>query len=186
MKCYQLCKSIIKDIIDYVRDVELAYYDGYFLKLRKVIMSSISVPLVNISIDYRVSDGACAPERMSSGAAAFDLTAYTRTVDLEHKLVTYDSGVAFSIPKGMCGDLMARSNACKKRMFLLNGVGLIDSDFRGTVKAVFKYEDINLIYAVGQRIAQISFRFCPVVTLNEVSELDVTDRDAGSYGSTGL
>jgi dUTP pyrophosphatase len=68
-------------------------------------------------------------------------------------------------------------------LFLKNGVGIIDSDYRGTVK--FRFSKLgNEIYNVGDKIGQIIFVpiYCP--ELKVVDELSYTKRGTGGFGST--
>ena len=69
---------------------------------------------------------------------------------------------------------------------MANGVGVIDSDYRGELKAaLFNSSDTDYIIHNGDRIAQLMV--LPVVqpTLHLVEELDETARGEGGFGSTG-
>ena len=83
--------------------------------------------------------------------------------------------------------MFARSGlGIKKGVCLSNGVGVIDSDYRGEIGVGL----VNLgsePYTVqpGDRIAQLMV--VPVVqpTVTVAEDLDETDRGAGGFGSTG-
>ena len=47
---------------------------------------------------------------------------------------TIDLGIRVAIPDGYYGQLTLRSSAGKKGLIIPNGVGIIDSDYRGTLK----------------------------------------------------
>lgn len=129
----------------------------------------------------RVAEDSIPPMRMSSGAAGFDLTASSKHVST--KFITYDTGIAFQIPEGYVGLVFPRSSVYKKGLALSNSVGVIDSDYRGTVKLKFRRVAAG-DYDVGDRIGQIVFM--PILTeLSEVGELEGTDRGEGGFGSTG-
>jgi dUTP pyrophosphatase len=70
---------------------------------------------------------------------------------------------------------------------LANSVGVADSDFRGEI--IIKLTAIDLYPSYypgpGDRIAQLVVVPCPQLEVEEVSELDETDRGAGGFGSTG-
>lgn len=97
------------------------------------------------------------------------------------------TGLKIAIPDGCCGLLLGRSGlALKNGICLANGVGLIDSDYRGELGVIlqnnggepFKVED-------GMRIAQlviIPYQQMTVV----VGSLNTTDRGEGGFGSTGV
>jgi dUTP pyrophosphatase len=70
-------------------------------------------------------------------------------------------------------------------MTLTNCVGVIDSDYRGEITAVFAGGDIRTEYKVGDRICQLIIMPYPVVEFIEAKELSDTARGTGGYGSTG-
>ena len=130
------------------------------------------------------------PKFATAGAACMDLCA---CIDAP---VTLEAGVRVLIPTGIAIALpsadyvalvFARSGlGIKQGVCLSNGVGVIDSDYRGEIGVGL----VNLgqsAYTVqpGDRIAQLMVT--PVVqpTVVQVSALDDTDRGAGGFGSTG-
>ena len=83
--------------------------------------------------------------------------------------------------------VFARSGlGIKKGICLSNGVGVIDSDYRGEIGVgLVNLSDEAYTVMPGDRIAQLMV--VPVVcpTLSFVDELDDTARGAGGFGSTG-
>ena len=97
------------------------------------------------------------------------------------------TGLKIAIPDGCCGLLLGRSGlALKHGICLANGVGLIDSDYRGELGVIlqnnggksFKVED-------GMRIAQLVIVQYQQ-TRFEQDSLDDTIRGQGGFGSTGV
>lgn len=97
------------------------------------------------------------------------------------------TGLKIAIPDGCCGLLLGRSGlALKHGICLANGVGLIDSDYRGELGVVlqnnggepFKVKD-------GMRIAQLVIVQYQQ-TRFEQDSLDATIRGEGGFGSTGV
>ncbi len=129
------------------------------------------------------------PTYATEGAAAFDLTAAIDTpLTLavgERKLIP--TGIAVSIPEHTVAILSARSGlSSKKGITAVNGIGVIDSDYRGEIF----FSAINLgseAYTIspGERVAQLMI--LPVIhaALTEVDTLDETERGEGGFGSTG-
>ena len=130
------------------------------------------------------------PKFATAGAACMDLCA---CIDAP---VTLEAGARALIPTGIAIALpsadyvalvFARSGlGIKQGVCLSNGVGVIDSDYRGEIGVGL----VNLgqsAYTVqpGDRIAQLMVT--PVVqpTVVQVSALDDTCRGAGGFGSTG-
>jgi len=137
-----------------------------------------------------------APQRASSGAAAYDL--YAADIRLTAKYIEVDTGIAIEIPEGYFGLLVPRSSVTNKDLMLKNSIGVIDSDYRGPIKARFVLvpyrntmakdfeEDFDLDqYKINDKCAQLVIM--PVVDymLCEVDMLSATNRDKGGFGSTG-
>lgn len=126
------------------------------------------------------------PKQMTEGAAGMDLTAIDAADGCS--TVTYMTGLAVEIPPGYVGLIFPRSSIFKKDISLSNSVGVIDSDYRGEIKAVFRkhYELDDLYkYEIGDRIAQLIIMPIPHFEILEVAELSETQRGEGGYGSTG-
>jgi len=98
------------------------------------------------------------------------------------------TGIAIELPgPGYVALVCARSGlAVKQGVTLSNGVGVIDSDYRGEVKVGL----VNLNakpYTIqpGERIAQLLIVPVEQAKVTVVDELDDTGRGAGGFGSTG-
>ena len=126
----------------------------------------------------------------TAGAACMDLCA---CIDGPVTLApgarqTVPTGIAIALPSADYVALVfARSGlGIKQGVCLANGVGVIDSDYRGEIGVgLVNLGDIPYTVRPGDRIAQLMVT--PVVrpTVVPVSELDETDRGAGGFGSTG-
>lgn len=131
---------------------------------------------------------AVAPYQATDGSAGWDLTATTKEL-IQGKKAIYGTGLSVEIPKGYVGLLFPRSSIHKKALRLSNSVGVIDSDYRGEVKAVFDrlstwpYE--WEIYQPGERICQLIILPVPTIEWEESEDLTNTKRGSGGYGSTG-
>lgn len=122
---------------------------------------------------------------MTSDACAFDCWARAYDPIPEFRQIRYWLGFSLEVPEGFAALILPRSSICRTSMRMANGVGLIDRDFRGEVSAVFDViGDGNLLYGVGERIAQMLIVPAPIVQLEQVDELSETGRGNGGYGST--
>ena len=83
--------------------------------------------------------------------------------------------------------ICARSGlASKFGITMANGVGVIDSDYRGELRvALFNSSDSDYTIHDGDRIAQMLLTPVPAFALALQEELDETARGAGGFGSTG-
>ena len=142
----------------------------------------------------RLSETAIIPTRATGGSAGYDLyadlgeSATTGRIILggEHALIK--TGIAMIIPPDMVGYICPRSGwSAKYGITVLNGPGIIDSDYRGdvgvilhnTTRAPFRVEQ-------GDRIAQIVFApYIPVTFTPESGDFISSDRGEGGFGSSG-
>ena len=97
------------------------------------------------------------------------------------------TGFAIAIPEGYEVQVRPRSGlALKHGVTCLNTPGTIDHDYRGEVKVILaNLGDQPFEIARGDRIAQLVPAPVQRATLDEVAELDETDRGSGGFGSTG-
>lgn len=142
--------------------------------------------------------------------AGLDLKAITKAYD-EYENVVYGTGLAIEIPKGYVGLLFPRSSISKMDISLANSVGVIDSGYRGEIMLKFKpnlsYQEVDLTtnkegvitdvslehpkyyynenYEVGDKVGQLIIMPYPEINLIESKELSESQRDVGSFGSTG-
>ena len=130
------------------------------------------------------------PYYASAGAAAMDLHACVDgPVEVAPRaLVSIPTGVAIALPSADYVALVfARSGlGIKHGITLSNGVGVIDSDYRGEIRVgLTNLSDVPYTVQPGDRIAQLMVT--PVVrpALVQVEELDETQRGTGGFGSTG-
>ena len=135
----------------------------------------------------KLSPEAVAPKQGTPGSAGFDLTAISMHWDEKYSVCEYGTGIAVEIPLGYVGLCFPRSSIFRTGTFLSNGVGVIDSDYRGEIKAKF-YDRIGVdgkMYSVGDRIVQLVIVPIPEVDYIEAPDLSETERGTGGYGSTG-
>ena len=96
------------------------------------------------------------------------------------------TGIKLSIPTGFYGRIAPRSGLAVK-----NGIdvlaGVIDSGYNGEIGVVLintdKFESVSL--PKSSRIAQLIFEKCEDMNFETVLSLDISERDAGGFGSTG-
>lgn len=134
---------------------------------------------------------AVTPTKGSEHSAGLDLTAVSKTKIYSSTYndvlyIEYSFGLAFEIPEGHLGFILPRSSISKKKLSLSNSLGLIDSDFRGTLTARFRVQDNDQKYEydIGDKIAQLVILPYPEIELEKTEELSETQRGEGGYGST--
>lgn len=137
----------------------------------------------------RLNPAAVLPAYQTVGAAAADIYACVdEPVALEPmQRCVVPTGFAMAIPEGFEVQVRARSGlSIKHGITLANGVGTIDSDYRGEVGVIL----VNLgqetfVIESGMRIAQMVLASYRRIEWQEVAVLPETERGSGGYGSTG-
>ena len=127
------------------------------------------------------------PTRAHPTDAGLDLAA-SETTHIAPRVVTLvPTGIAVAIPTSHVGILAARSSlAVKKSMNLANGVGVIDSDYRGEIKIpIIPLDGCHNLIQAGQKIAQLIIMPIALPTVEVVAELPDSERGQGGFGSTG-
>ena len=130
------------------------------------------------------------PSYETEGSAGADLRAYlAEPVTLmpgERKLIP--TGLFVELPPGVEAQVRARSGlSIKHGIGLVNGVGTVDSDYRGEWNVpVINFGDRQYTIHDGDRIAQVVFSSYLKAEFKVSEEIDETERGAGGFGHTGL
>lgn len=131
----------------------------------------------------KLKPNAVIPAKAHSSDAGFDLAA--TSVEDNGDIVVYGTGIAMEIPDGHVGLVFPRSSVSKKGLTLTNGVGVVDSGYRGEILAKFRKAGNDGRYEVGDRIAQLIIIPYPAIEFEESEELTSSDRGQGGFGSSG-
>lgn len=126
------------------------------------------------------------PMRGSEHAAGSDLL----SVDGHHiepgETATVDLGLSAALPDGTFGLMAVRSSTGTRGLVLANQVGIIDNDYRGTIKAKLRNTTTEtLTIAKGERVTQLVIVPYITPTWQSANTLDDTERGTGGFGSTG-
>ena len=137
----------------------------------------------------KLDENAEAPTQGTKSAAGWDLRALEKTTVSKGNSTKIRTGLAVAIPDGWEGQIRSRSSLGAKGMIMPNGVGTIDSDYRGElmVLATWIGEGDSIVLEKGERIAQLLIAPVPVTSFIEVSleNLSKTERGEGGFGSSG-
>lgn len=136
-----------------------------------------------------VSESGILPRYETPGSAGMDVRAML-DCDMvlspgERALVP--TGIYIELPVGMECQIRARSGlAIKHGIGLVNGIGTIDSDYRGEVKvALINLGDTDFTVKNGDRIAQLVIAKYERVSWEVEESLSETERGDGGFGHTG-
>ena len=130
------------------------------------------------------------PEYQTSGAAGMDIRAFVPS-DIkikpgEVKLVP--TGLYLEIPKGYEIQVRARSGlALKNSIGVANGIGTIDSDYRGELCVILvNFGQNEFVVKNGDRIAQMVLNKYEPIEFVVDEEMSSTERGEGGFGSSGV
>ena len=142
-----------------------------------------------VTIDM-ISKSGEVPQYKTGGAAGMDLTAYLEepVVLAPGERALIPTGLYMALPEGLDAQIRARSGlAIKQGVGLVNGIGTIDSDYRGEVKiALINWGQEPVTIEPGDRIAQMVIASYVRAEIRLCDKLPETERGAGGFGHTGL
>lgn len=129
------------------------------------------------------------PEYKTVGSSGVDLIANVDTPIILNPMDRFlvPTGIFIEVPPGYEAQVRGRSGlAINHGISLANGIGTIDSDYRGEIKVIL----INLgkeIFRInpGDRIAQLVLIKYEKIDFYTVETLDETKRGSGGFGHTG-
>ncbi|KJR48322.1 Deoxyuridine 5'-triphosphate nucleotidohydrolase [Desulfosporosinus sp. I2] len=147
--------------------------------------------LLTVKIKKVSNNSLALPTYATAASAGVDLSA-----DLGEP-ITLSPGENVKIPTGVAIELpnpsvvalvFARSGlASRYGIGLTNGVGVIDSDYRGEIKVLIQnLGNESVMIKPGDRIAQMVFMPIFRAIFEDVAELQETARGVGGFGSTGI
>lgn len=142
------------------------------------------------------------PVAATPEAGAYDV--FCTEVQVHDNYVVCKTGFATEIPKGYRVICAARSSITKTGWMLANGIGVVDSDYRGEWEFRFvalpkeveketdyygqvdfyKLENYIFPYKAGDRVGQIFLEKIIPMDFSE-EELSSSERGEGGFGSTG-
>ena len=152
----------------------------------------------NLSTKFVLHDGSSAPQRSRINDVGYDLTVLSvgRSSKAHESTQTFmiDFGVCIEPPAGYYFELIPRSSLAWTGFIMPNSIGVIDPDYRGSLKMPLLYlgspknADIQAASLIGRRLAQLVLR--PLLSTDfievQAHELSKTSRGKKGFGSSGL
>jgi dUTP pyrophosphatase len=133
----------------------------------------------------KLSSSATIPTRTNSNDAGLDLYSDESVTLLPNSSTLVNTGIAMAIPEGFAGLIWDRSGMAVKNS-VHRFAGVIDSGYRGPIKVcLYNFSDTVVEVKRGHRIAQLIIQEIPNFVVQEVDDLDSTERGDGGFGSTG-
>ena len=138
----------------------------------------------------RHADDVILPDYATSGAAGMDIAAHldTAVTLAPFARAAISTGFSIQLPSGHEAQIRPRSGlALKHGVTVANAPGTIDSDYRGEVAVILiNLSQQDFTITPGMRIAQMVIAPVTHCRFEDTLQLDMSDRGAGGFGSTGL
>ena len=143
-----------------------------------------SLELKILQLDRR----AIIPEYQTPGSAGFDFHCLEDVSLRAGEVTLVRTGLAVEVPPGFELQVRARSVlASRQGIFLVNGVGTIDSDYRGEVKIIMSTCLSSPVHLkAGDRVAQGILAPVERAQIVQTTRLAESPRGVGGFGSTGI
>ena len=182
--------------------------DGVFMTLTYIMISGLLFFIEKLNIKslffqslfnmskqitvkyYTESEFAKELQKATEVSAGFDVFAAETKTILPSTTDTLSLEIRWAIPTGFYGKLFVSSGILREE-FVTIGAGVIDSDYRGVVKALVINHNINKPFTVrtGDRVAQVVFMERFDINFEKVSHpnlLGKTKCGNDGFGSTGI
>ncbi len=135
------------------------------------------------------SESGFIPAYETKGSAGMDLRASNphKIILLPGERYLVPTGLFIELPQGFEAQIRPRSGlAIKFGIGMVNGVGTIDSDYRGEIKIpLINLGQLAFEICKGDRIAQMIVSRYEHVDWEETEMIEDTERGPGGFGHTG-
>jgi dUTP pyrophosphatase len=132
----------------------------------------------------KLHEKAVLPQYAKKGDAGMDL--FPVSIETIEGNIICSFGFAMEVPEGHVALIFPRSGIYKHSYTMSNSVGVIDSGYRGEVKAIFKkfQNYAPSFYNAGQAVAQMIIVPYPTIQPEWTDKLSETERGINGFGST--
>lgn len=127
------------------------------------------------------------PVRATATSAGLDLRNTVASIIQSEDYLLLKTGVYIEIPEGYVGILASRSGLGIKGLVVKQGIGVIDSDYRGEILVpLYNIGHKSMYIDAGDKIAQLLIMPVQYYDIEKVDNLSDTIRGSGGFGSTGV
>ncbi len=128
------------------------------------------------------------PVKAHSSDSGLDLT-LMRVIEKRDNVFFFDTGISVEPPSGYYTELLPRSSIYKTDFIMTNGIGIIDTGYRGHLMMPMRYLGSGqgksiAEQMIGRRIGQLILRKIEPYELQIVSTLADSIRGKNGFGSS--
>ena len=154
------------------------------MKSMQLVLSNESWRYEMESIKVVLDKGAYMPVRAHEADAGYDLRTPSAFTIRPHDSTVIDTGVHVQIPAGYVGFLKSKSGLNVKDSIV--GEGVVDAGYTGSIRVkLYNNGTRQRFFCKGDKIIQLVL--LPIFTpdLEQVDDLEETERGDAGFGSTG-
>lgn len=154
---------------------------NFFIRLKYLFLNkyNLKIKLLDNSMTL--------PMYAKKGDACMDVSASEKVIIKPKETKLIPLGFAVELTNGYELQVRSRSGLAKQGLIIPNGIGTIDSGYRGQVHMML-YNSTNKEVTINKydRVGQITVNKVPFIRLKQVKELSTSERGSNGFGSTGV
>ena len=134
----------------------------------------------------KIAEEAVTPTKANFSDVGYDLTATGIHKKINAKTILCKTGIKLDIPLSYYVDITPRSSIIRSGYMLANSTGIIDCSYKGELFiALIKIDDSAPDIEFPYKCCQLIMRKQVYPEMQEVSDVDVSKRGEGGFGSSG-
>ena len=134
----------------------------------------------------KLSEDVKLPTKAHESDACYDIYSPVDIILPPKSITKFNLDFAVAPPHGYKLCFYSRSGLASKGVLLTNSVGIVDEGYRGCCAAAFYNAGVDEYrISKGDRILQCALEKVIEFEIEDVEELDETDRGTGGFGSSG-
>jgi len=141
---------------------------------------------MKLKVKIKIEKGGIPPFKKYHNDVGYDLY-LVELIEKKGNLYFYDTKIRVEPPEGYYVEVIPRSSLSKTGYVMANSIGIIDPQYRGTIKvALRKVEENAPDLELPFRGVQMILRKLNLFDIEVVDNLSETERQEGGFGSTGV
>ncbi len=138
-----------------------------------------------MKVKIKIEKGGIPPFKKYKDDVGYDLY-LVELIEKKGNFYFYDTKIRVEPPPGYYIEIVPRSSLSKTGFVMANSIGIIDPQYRGTIKVALRKIDENAPdLKLPFRGVQMILRKLNLFDIEVVDKLSETERKEGGFGSTG-